>query len=169
MRSSIATSRRLKKASKSPRGSQGRTRELHRDMLLSVNCSRPSSLGESRQRIKAHGKSWPRSLTRRRPGTRIKPMAPSPKRNKGKARHGSFDGAVIGRIKIDRIDLVDQHAVAMALLVDFLPLGVVAERLSTSRRRPLGWGRRPDRSASIPCRPSRPAGSRSRSARRHAS
>ena len=41
----------------------------------------------------------------------------------------SLDRAVIGRIEEDRLDLVDQHAVAVAFLVDLLPFGVVAERL----------------------------------------
>ena len=43
--------------------------------------------------------------------------------------HCSLHRAVIGRVEVDRLDLVDQHAVLVALGEDLLPLGVVAERL----------------------------------------
>src|SRR5205814_9991856 len=37
--------------------------------------------------------------------------------------------AVIGRFEVDGFDLLDQHAVLVALLVDLAPFGVLAERL----------------------------------------
>ena len=77
--------------------------------------------------------------------------------------------AVVGRLQEDGVDLLDEHAILVALLVDLLPLGVLLELLpGFLGGLAAGEGDQVDELAR-PCRPSRRAASRTRSARRRAS